>query len=831
MHKAKEAKGAKVNYAVDADFEFKFRVLKNTRLFQDAPEKEISLLARSAKIVSIPRGAGVPRQGQDGQNLHVVQSGVGAELHLEYGEERPILVKMHGPGDIAGLVSAIMRDAIRRGLDARKATERKIEAVTNITALSLPAADVLQMCRRNSKMGETLTLLLAEQHEILAGVYARSTYNTLETRLARFFSRLSELIAPNEWRPETNVGKLSQSAIATMLGVSREHVNRTLAMWERTGVVFQNNNGEFVIQDSKRLSRLALTDAKRGAPDKVDDWLEEIDAHLDRGLNRTALHLSLETAKRAPKDLRYWHRAALTSAQYGAYSEALNLIDKWNLSENDNNEDFACLRPRILRDLAYSRGQNSPDMLLLRHSAEMYEKVFRVSRGFYSGVNAAAGYVLIGDAEKSRELIAAVSDIIGVYSEEEENSYWRRTTLAEYRLIQGDLAAAASLFGMASASSEATPGKIATTRRQLRRLAVKTGIDEAWIDMVAPQPSVMFFSGPLANVATTQHALQYKNILHRLDHFLKTRSVAWAYGALVSGADIIIAEALLRKGIELNIHLPLPPDEFLDSSVNISGSNWRERFIACLRAAASVEWARRTRTPSNSAFRLGALVAMGKAVQCAAHLETETIGFFAVQPDDQNPCSLSNINRDIWRRRGLATIETGDDWPAAYGYDDIGTGPENGDVLYFALVIKRSAGDAPFTNALACDHYLELDKDRIEIFLFDSLKTAIDAAASVSTGARAASSSLWLDAGVFDKKDLVAAPETAAAGLITAACRPITESGKVFASQTFAWAAELEPALDARFEYIGYAPTREKLHPCALYRCASSFALSTRPPG
>lgn len=802
--------------AADADLDYRIRILKNAPLFKTAADDDISELARVSRVFAVERGNMLAQSGQEGTFIFVVKSGVGAELHFELGEDKPILVKLHGPGSIAGVVCAIIYDSRQKDPSGGAMPARRPEALSNMTVLRAPAADFLRVCRRNPDLSAGLIRLLAEQSDLIARVYARSTQHTLEMRLAAFFSRVCALSAVDDWNPANNVGKLSQSRIAAMLGVSRERVNKTIGMWERSGLIFQNKSGDFIIEDVNRLAQIARTRAERGTPEKEDDWLWEIDSHLDRGLNETALHLALEASKRAPKDWRYGHRAVLATARLGAISEALNLIEKWKISEANGDEEATCLRPRLLRDLAYEANPHAPDRELLSQSAQEYERIFKACGGPYSGVNAAAGFALIGEVEKSKIIATDVCSIIAESDSEYLGDYWRRTTLAECKLLCGDKTAAASLFAAASNAADATPGKKATTRKQLKRLSAHIDIDEAWIDRVTPQAGVIFYSGPLASELDEKTSAPTAALLSSLADFRAANPIAWAYGALASGADIIIAEALLDMGVSLNVFLPLPPEEFLKYSVETAGAEWRERFIGCMRRASSIEWIRCAAPACDSSYRLGAIVAMGKAIRYAAQLETNVTGFFAAPNGFDATRSLSAANAQLWRSSSQPIIEISGAWPTtADGRRD---GSAVDDVVLYALAVMKASGEAASEQSVAGGKWsLQSEDGALDVFLFDSLEQALDAAATVAASPARSKNCLWLDAGAFSREELRRSPRAALARLITSACRPITEPGRIFASDLFACAAALSPAPGATFEYAGFAPTREKLNPCALH--------------
>ena len=70
--------------------------------------------------------------------------------------------------------------------------------------------------------------------------------------------------------------------------------------------------------------------------------------------------------------------------------------------------------------------------------------------------------------------------------------------------------------------------------------------------------------------------------------FLGQRPIGFVYGSLASGADIVVAEAFLEAGVELNIVLPFAVEEFVAISVAPAGAGWVERFHSCLSRATAV---------------------------------------------------------------------------------------------------------------------------------------------------------------------------------------------------------------------------------------------------
>jgi class 3 adenylate cyclase len=97
------------------------------------------------------------------------------------------------------------------------------------------------------------------------------------------------------------------------------------------------------------------------------------------------------------------------------------------------------------------------------------------------------------------------------------------------------------------------------------------------------------------------------------------------FGPLACGADLVIAEALLARGGELNVVLPFAEDDFIAESVLCGGVEWLPRYRACRDAAAAVHFA----TPGayvgddnqfvyNTRFAMGLAALRAKALGCEA---------------------------------------------------------------------------------------------------------------------------------------------------------------------------------------------------------------------
>lgn len=106
---------------------------------------------------------------------------------------------------------------------------------------------------------------------------------------------------------------------------------------------------------------------------------------------------------------------------------------------------------------------------------------------------------------------------------------------------------------------------------------------------------------------------------------LETLGVTAAFGSLASGGDILTAEAVLARGVELHVVLPFGPRRFKAEAVVPSGADWERRFDAAVRRATSIEVLPGEIEATDKAYAMGARRAMDRAVLRAGMLGTEPV--------------------------------------------------------------------------------------------------------------------------------------------------------------------------------------------------------------
>jgi class 3 adenylate cyclase len=203
--------------------------------------------------------------------------------------------------------------------------------------------------------------------------------------------------------------------------------------------------------------------------------------------------------------------------------------------------------------------------------------------------------------------------------------YWTAATRAEALLLLGRTEEVTELLASEAVRSSADLGGRSSTLRQLGMIGAHLGMSQhERATLVAPlrPPRVLHYCGHMFGASGSDEA----RIRAAVDAVLEEEEPGFAYGALACGSDIIAAEALLDRGVELNVVMPFEEQDFLEQSVRPGGPDWETRFRTCLRRAKRVVHASPMAYFGNpDQYGYSSRMAMGLAVLRAEHLAAEPI--------------------------------------------------------------------------------------------------------------------------------------------------------------------------------------------------------------
>ncbi len=302
------------------------------------------------------------------------------------------------------------------------------------------------------------------------------------------------------------------------------------------------------------------------------------------------------------------------------------------------------VKGRLLKDRAL-QAPGAERQRLLGEAAAAYSAADGAAPEPYLLINVASLSLLASNVAGAEA--AARTVLTRLASPVPETPYYIAATRAEAALILGDQAGAAAAMAEAIAHDPDGWSDHASTLRQLALISTHRGGVADWLDPFRP-PRALHFAGHLG----IAHGGAGEASLHdELAHFLDEERIGFAWGALAAGSDIVIAEALIARGIALNLVLPCPADCFRAHSVAPLGEAWGRRFDALRKAAEGIAAATQLSGPHEPlATALASEIAMGAAARQAALLETEALQLLIV--DGEGGGANTSRQGTVWGASG-----------------------------------------------------------------------------------------------------------------------------------------------------------------------------------
>ena len=217
--------------------------IRDLPLLARLPEADLQALASRGRVRRFPAGSAIFHEGDPGDALHVVVEGQ-VRITVLSGAGNEATVATVDTGDCFGEFALL--DGRPRSATATATRATRTFVVTRadfVDWLSARPAAALALL-------ETLSLRLRRTDEALADM----TFLDLEHRLAKQILRLS--MAQDGKQTHVPI-RVTQGELASMLGVSRESVNKQLNAFAREGWI-KLARGAISVLDAAALRRLPL---------------------------------------------------------------------------------------------------------------------------------------------------------------------------------------------------------------------------------------------------------------------------------------------------------------------------------------------------------------------------------------------------------------------------------------------------------------------------------------------------------------------------------------------------------------------------------------------
>jgi class 3 adenylate cyclase/tetratricopeptide (TPR) repeat protein len=243
--------------------------------------------------------------------------------------------------------------------------------------------------------------------------------------------------------------------------------------------------------------------------------------------------------------------------------------------------------------------------------------------------------------------------------EQSGDLYWLFSTLGEAALLRKNWQEAEDWYSKAVELEHGNWGNLQSTRHNARLLLHQLQGDEKLVERIFCVPSVVSFTGhmvdrPGREIPRFPVQLE-QEVKTAIRERLEKLNAGFGYASAACGSDILFHEAMLERHCESHVVLPYEKDLFLQDSVGIAGDpGWLTRCNRVMSLAAEVqEVSKRSRICGQVSYTFGNLMFHGLASVHAAQLETKLVpmAVWDGQAGDGPDGTAAMVER--WRAQGL----------------------------------------------------------------------------------------------------------------------------------------------------------------------------------
>ena len=247
------------------------------------------------------------------------------------------------------------------------------------------------------------------------------------------------------------------------------------------------------------------------------------------------------------------------------YSHVEALLAKIT-GEDENYVESLCLMGRLEKDRYIRLKGTSAGEKALVSALEAYHLAFEFSRKSFPGINAATLFLLAGDAGTSR-LIA--SDIIASNADDQD-SLWQQASLGEANLLLENFKTAYSCYELVVALCGNDYGLLTSVKKHLPLIAEHIVVPERFAKLLAG-PTVCVFSGHMFDEegrASPRFPVEIEQqVAEGISELIDSENIKIGYCSAANGGDLLFAQEMINRDLEVNIVIPFDKEVFRRGSV------------------------------------------------------------------------------------------------------------------------------------------------------------------------------------------------------------------------------------------------------------------------
>ncbi len=222
----------------------RYALLRRVPLFAELEESELVRLARDLHRCSYAAGQTIFFQGDPGDALYLIETGR-VRIYVQTEEGQEVSMTFYGPGDILGELALLDREP-------RSATAMAVE---DSVLLAMSSADLARHLRASYQLALNLMLILSRKLRQTTGAVTSMASLDVNRRTVQKLLQLAE--QEGQVTPEgiSVRSRLTQGELASLIGASRESVNRALRALVRKGLV-SISGSQIILLKPQELARL-----------------------------------------------------------------------------------------------------------------------------------------------------------------------------------------------------------------------------------------------------------------------------------------------------------------------------------------------------------------------------------------------------------------------------------------------------------------------------------------------------------------------------------------------------------------------------------------------
>lgn len=218
-------------------------VLRSNRLLSELDPRQMSELVALGRTVKIPANVGVFQKGEPGDCLYAILKGqIG--VHTSSASGKFVLLNILDPGDVLGEIALV---------DGKPRTA-SASALRPSVLFRLDRPEFLAFLERHPPLCIRMMMVLCERLRWVSENIEDAIFHDVPRRLARRLLLLADTYGQPGAAGSIRITQpISQESLASMLGVTREMVNKTLRALQKTGAVSYNKG--FIVLNNRVLLR------------------------------------------------------------------------------------------------------------------------------------------------------------------------------------------------------------------------------------------------------------------------------------------------------------------------------------------------------------------------------------------------------------------------------------------------------------------------------------------------------------------------------------------------------------------------------------------------